>query len=79
MIVQHNARVLAMRDEAERAQVEAEREAEHAEALHMQAERERFRLESAKQFEQKVAETTESPTHEGVQSTTIQPLRRRGV
>lgn len=81
MIVQHNARVLEMRYEAERAQLESERESDHAEAIRAQTEREMHRIESIRAMETFTSDQdVDSPPSEksGIQSATIQPSRRRG-
>ena len=81
MIVQHNARVLEMRYEAERAQLESERESDHAEAIRAQTEREMHRIESIRAIESLTsAQGVDPPPSDkaGIQSTTVQPTRRRG-
>lgn len=81
MIVQHNARVLEMRYEAEKAQLESERESDHAEAIRAQTEREQHRIESIRAVETLTsAQDVETPPQKeaSIQSTTIQPTQRRG-
>lgn len=78
--MQHNARVLAIRDEAERAQLEAQRATEHAEALQTQAAREKRRLEIFDSSSKSQLEQSEETAHDsGIESATIRPGRRRGV
>lgn len=79
-IVQHNARVLAIRDEAEKAQIEAQRATEHAEALQTQAAREKRRLEIFDASSKSQLGQSEETAHgSGIESATIRPGRRRGV
>ncbi|WFD25245.1 hypothetical protein MNAN1_000212 [Malassezia nana] len=67
--IQHNAMVLQMREQAQKAQVEANREREHEYALEEQTQRkEPFAPEP---------EAANEDSEESVQSTTIQPIRRR--
>lgn len=69
-IVQHNAMVLQMREEAHKAQLEANREREHEYALEEQS-------RSEQPFEP-TPKDAEQGTEEAVQSAVIQPARRRG-
>lgn len=68
--VQHNAMVLQMREEVQKAELEARRAREHELALEEQAQSKQSFVPSADNAEQVPDET--------VQSATIQPARRRG-
>ena len=66
--VQHNARVLAMRDAIGHLTAETRRQAQHVEALEAQALREQLRLELSRGT---------APEEEPVQSAAIRPAARR--
>lgn len=68
-IVQHNAMVLQMREQAQKAQVEANREREHEYALEEQTQH--------KEPFTPLSEAANQESEESVQSATIQPVRRR--
>lgn len=78
-IVQHNARVLEMREQAAQAQLEAVRQEEHAQALAEQHAREqRRRAQSLTAEDPELAAQRAEAEKSDIQSTTVRPARRGG-
>ena len=77
-MVQHNARVLDMREQAAQAQLAAQREQEHSQALADQHQREKLRIEQSRVHAEdpELAAQRDEASKSDIESAAVKPARR---